>query len=240
MKRILIVEDDFLTAENISEDLESRGYQTNVAHSPNEAQSSIKNKIPDLILMDIHLNDSMDGVELAQKINEHNNIPVIYLTDDQDDRLFEKIRRQHTSHFLNKPFRAALLAHTIDLVLGGENPETSNNPDFLFVKVKTSDGRKQRVLCRDICYIRADRSYCKLYVLQDGKDTVKMLHLSNNMAQIFKHLPSNDFLQVHRSFVVNIGHIKEFDAKDLYLPGGTSIPLGESYKAEFLQRIRQV
>ncbi|HAD97779.1 MAG TPA: hypothetical protein DCG19_10260 [Cryomorphaceae bacterium] len=241
MSRILVVEDDLFTAENISEDLGFRGYDTIVTHSPEEAIMVMENEKPDLILMDIHLNGKMDGVELAAHINQSYSIPVLYLTDDQDDRLLQKIQKQHRAYFMNKPFRAALLAHTIDLILQPEGqPARATPEDFIFVKVKTGDGRKQRVFCKSISYLRADRAYCKLYTLKDEAEELRMLHLSSNMAQTLRSLPQDRFLQVHRSYAVNLHHVKEFDANDLYMQGEVSIPLGENFKTEFLKRIRQV
>ena len=241
MSRILVVEDDLFTAENIAEDLNFRGYHTIVTHSPEEAIKASENEKPDLILMDIHLNSKMDGIELAARINRSNSIPVIYLTDDQDDRLLQKIRKQHMSYFMNKPFRAALLAHTIDMILQpDEELAKTASQDFIFVKVRTGDGRKQRVFCNSISYLRADRSYCKLYILKDSSEELRMLHLSSNMAQTLRTLPQDRFLQVHRSYAVNLHHVKEFDTNDLYMQGEVSIPLGENFKTEFLKRIRQV
>jgi CheY-like chemotaxis protein len=79
--RILIVEDEAVTAMAIRKSLSGLGYRlSDVASSGEEALKKIDAARPDLILMDIVLQGAMDGIEAASHIRAHYDIPVVYTT----------------------------------------------------------------------------------------------------------------------------------------------------------------
>ena len=83
---ILIVEDDLLTATVIQKYLTNNGYDvTAIAANATDAFKEIDKLKPDLILMDIFLRNSIDGIEIARVIREKFDIPVIYLTADSSE-----------------------------------------------------------------------------------------------------------------------------------------------------------
>ena len=80
-KNILLVEDERITAEDIKCRLENLGY--NVPASESSGEGAIKaagEALPDLILMDIELKGSINGVEAAEIIRVKFNIPIIFVT----------------------------------------------------------------------------------------------------------------------------------------------------------------
>lgn len=104
MTRILIVEDEFIIAKSISMILSKLGY--NVIGIEAEALSAIekvKNAAPDIILMDISLAGDMDGIEAAQYIKFHYNIPVIYLTAHVDKELTDRVKITEPYGYVLKP-----------------------------------------------------------------------------------------------------------------------------------------
>ena len=86
MSKILIVEDEAVTAMELEETLSRRGYEVvgTAANGP-DALRIAKERWPDLILMDIRLQGPMDGIETADQINLFYEIPVIFLTAYSDD-----------------------------------------------------------------------------------------------------------------------------------------------------------
>ena len=76
--RIMVVEDEFIVAEDIVGNLRRMGFDVLAAVSSGEAaiQAAIDQR-PDLIVMDIKLSGEMDGIEAAQQIKEHFDLPVI-------------------------------------------------------------------------------------------------------------------------------------------------------------------
>jgi CheY-like chemotaxis protein len=82
---ILIVEDDMIIAMDIQERLESFGDSVpTIVTTGEEAISKTPELKPDLIIMDIGLKGSMNGIETVEKIRENFKIPVIYLTGNSD------------------------------------------------------------------------------------------------------------------------------------------------------------
>jgi len=103
--RVLVVEDDPHMARFISFKLDYLGYKV-VGHARNEAQAIelAKDLEPDLILMDILLDDDDDGIEVAKKILGFTDIPIVYLTAQEDDELFERAKITQPFGYLLKPF----------------------------------------------------------------------------------------------------------------------------------------
>ena len=85
--RILVVEDERITAEDIKDSLNNLGYEvSDLVSSGEEAVKKVEELQPDLILMDIRLEGEMDGIDAVEEIREKYDIPVIYLTAYSDNR----------------------------------------------------------------------------------------------------------------------------------------------------------
>jgi PAS domain S-box-containing protein len=115
---ILIVEDEAPTALNISQILYSEGY---AVHHPvvtgAEAIGSVKNRKPDLVLMDIELVGGMNGIETAAKIQAIADIPIIYLTVYTENPLLKQARLTAPYGYIVKPFNERELTASIDIAL---------------------------------------------------------------------------------------------------------------------------
>lgn len=237
--KILIVEDDIFTCENVRETFTAEGYEVEMAHSPEEAIFQVKSFTPDLILMDIDLKSDMDGIELASKINQRSSIPIMYLTDKRDERIIEKVRNVHHAHYMTKPFDYPILLSDVALILK-QTLSAKHLPviKWLFVKDKANENTKRKVEFDQICYLQAARSYCELYI-QNEKGELEKLEPSKSMKEVLNKLPEDQFVQVHRSYVVNVNRIDSFSANELVV-SRRSVPIGESYKANVLELLNQV
>jgi PAS domain S-box-containing protein len=116
--RIMVVEDERITARNIQQRLTGLGYAvTAVVASGEDAIRKAEETRPDLILMDIRLEGEMDGVEAAEHIRTRFHIPVIYLTAYADDSMLRRARATEPFGYLLKPFDARELHATIQMAL---------------------------------------------------------------------------------------------------------------------------
>jgi two-component system, response regulator PdtaR len=103
---ILIVEDDGLIALRMQELLSNYGYQVpDPLASGEEALECLEQSNPDLVIMDIGLLGSMDGLETARQIRERYPIPVIFLTAYADDLRIARARDISPYGYMVKPFR---------------------------------------------------------------------------------------------------------------------------------------
>lgn len=117
--KILIVEDEAIVAMQIEASLKHMGYEVvGVASRGNDAIRIAKDTWPDLILMDIRLEGSMDGIETANAINMYYTIPVIFLTAYSDDTTISRVIKTKSYGFMTKPFNDRELYSNIELAIG--------------------------------------------------------------------------------------------------------------------------
>ena len=116
--RILVVEDEGVTAMDIQAQLQSLGYDVPVlAFSGEEAVAQTESLRPDLILMDIHLTGKLNGIEAAAQIRERYNIPLIYLTAYADEETLQQAKLTEPVGYILKPFDQRTLRSTIEMAL---------------------------------------------------------------------------------------------------------------------------
>jgi PAS domain S-box-containing protein len=115
---ILVVEDESIVAKDIKNRLNKFGYTVAaVASSGEEAMHKAAETRPNLVLMDIRLKGTIDGVEAARQIYNLFNIPVIYLTAYADDSTLERVKETQAFGYLIKPFKERELYTAIELAL---------------------------------------------------------------------------------------------------------------------------
>jgi len=116
--KIMIVEDEWILAEDTQNRLQDLGYVvSSVASTGKEAIQKAKEDKPDLVLMDIVLEGEMDGIEVAKQIYADFDIPFIYLTAYADDKILERIKVTEPFGYIVKPFTSEDLRIAIELAL---------------------------------------------------------------------------------------------------------------------------
>jgi PAS domain S-box-containing protein len=115
---ILIVEDEFVIAKDIETSLENMGYSVcAIVSSGREAIAKAEKEKPDLVLMDMVLKGSIDGVEAARKIGTQFKIPIVYLTAYADENTLERAKKTEPYGYIIKPFNDRELNTTIKMAL---------------------------------------------------------------------------------------------------------------------------
>ena len=116
--KILVVEDEAITALDIKGLLERMGFEVvSTASTGMEAIQKARDLKPDIILMDVTLKGEMDGIEAAERIITFFDIPVIYLTGYSDEKTFERIKLTRPYGFISKPISYNELRATIETAL---------------------------------------------------------------------------------------------------------------------------
>ncbi len=116
--RIVIVEDDEITSLNLNMSLQKQGYSVvGVCDNAQEAKHKISANNPDLVIVDISLDKSNDGIDLARIIKEKYNLPFIYLTSYSDDDIISQAKRTEPYGYILKPFEPNTLHATIQMAL---------------------------------------------------------------------------------------------------------------------------
>lgn len=116
--RILIVEDERITSDHLRRLLKRLGYEVaGIASSGAEALDRLKEVHPDLLLVDIGLPGSIDGVQIAQHARDVRGIPVVFLTAFSDPDTIHRARVSEPYGFIVKPFVEEELHATIEIAL---------------------------------------------------------------------------------------------------------------------------
>ena len=137
--KILVVEDNINVAEVLKIRLEYMGYEvSDVAQSGPKALASVARIRPDLILMDIYLEDEMDGIETATQIGKKWDTPVIYLSCLRDPQVLKRAMKTNPFGYLVKPYDKTELQTTIEIALN--KYQCAKEKDRLIEELKKANG----------------------------------------------------------------------------------------------------
>lgn len=140
---ILIVEDDLLSATILKKHLVKNDYTViAIANNADDAIRFVEKGQPDLILMDIFLKDSIDGIEIANLIRKQIDIPIIYLTADSSEETIARAKITDAFSYLVKPVNAKLLITNVELALRRQH---LYNKQILETLKKANDELEQKV-----------------------------------------------------------------------------------------------
>jgi DNA-binding LytR/AlgR family response regulator len=230
---ILVVEDEFIIAEDIRNQLNKIGYKvTGIAKSYNKAIDLLNAQTPDLALIDIKLKGIKDGIDLAAIIKKHYNLPVVFLTSHADKLTVNRVKKVLPEGYLVKPFERDDLYTAIEIAISNfvkkTSPATHGNifdegsqviKDSIFVR---KDHLLVKIKFNELKWIKAEGNYLELNC------TEEKLLIRSTLKDFLEKLPSHIFKQVHRSFAVNIQNIKTLDYTTLTIDS-IEIPVGRSY-----------
>ena len=245
---ILVVEDESIVSKDIQNSLKKIGY--NVIGACNNAQEAIdmaREHNPDVVLMDIMLKGPQTGIDAAEQIKLL-NIPVIFLTAYADENTLAKAKVTEPYGYILKPFKEKDLNISIEMAIHRHKKltELKKERDFLYSLVENKEGTKDvlfvksnsrlvKINTKDIFFIEA----LKDYVVINTELTRYTIH--STMKDIEKKVAPNDFMRVHRSFIVRVDKIVAIENHNLILEKDKKpIPIGGSYKDDLLQRLNMV
>jgi DNA-binding LytR/AlgR family response regulator len=244
--KLLIVEDDMIIAAKVSMQLTNLGYEvTGIVPRGEEAIRHVEDNIPDIVLLDINLKGTLDGIETALAIHKIADIPVIYITANTDEATFNRAKSTRPHAFISKPIKNLDLQRAIELTISRivetrapkldmDIEHSDNTPvilsDRIFVKYKE---KMVKVFLSEILYIEADRNYCRVYTKN------KEYLLATTLKIMEDKLPPRDFIRVHRSFIVNLMQVDEV-AENHVIINQKSVPLSIQLREDLLKRIQTI
>jgi two-component system cell cycle sensor histidine kinase/response regulator CckA len=118
MNAVMVVEDEQLIAKDIADTLTKLGYDvTGTVSSAEECVESAELRRPDLVLMDIHLQGDIDGIEAARLLRERFDIPVVFLSAYADEGTVARAKMTAPLGYLLKPFRKSELRSAVEVGL---------------------------------------------------------------------------------------------------------------------------
>lgn len=242
---VLVVEDESIVSKDIQHSLKKLGYNVVGAASTGERAIELALDLrPQVVLMDIMLKGEMTGIDAAEEIRRQINVPVIFLTAYADEGTLSKAKLTEPYGYILKPFKEIDIHTSIEMAVYKHQKESEirkerdflysivenkDSRDFIFVK---SNARLVKIKTADIYFVEALKDYVVINIL-DSRYTIH-----STMKDIEKKLPAEDFIRVHRSFIVRLDKIAAIEQANLILENDKKvIPIGGSYKDELNQRI---
>lgn len=223
LKKILLVEDDFLNRRLTKKLLLENNYSVLEAQNADDTFSIIKSESVDFVILDINLgDDERDGISIAQEIKTKHQIPFTFLTAYDHSEIINKALDSNPSSFLTKPFKNTDLIAAIELGIRQYKKPTKAT---LFVK---EDGYTFEILTDDICYLEANRNYLQVHTQN------KIYSIRNTISNIIESLPANNFVQVHRAFIINKDKIDKLNKKKIII-NNLEIPISKNYVEDYRQ-----
>jgi DNA-binding LytR/AlgR family response regulator len=240
--RVLIVEDEFITLDMLRDYLENSGYEVSGdAMRVEEAIDVLERFDTDIVMLDINLKGDKDGIWLAEYIRQNYQIPFIFISAYSDVPTVQRAAKTNPYGYLVKPFTQADVFAGIEVALNNYAKEVSplelpeqNWADggellinqCIFIKDNLT---YKKIVIADIRYIQAYKNYIELH-LQTQRIVIR-----STLQRFSSILPQKFFVQIHRSFVINIRFVDEISPTTVNV-GNSPIPLSKNYKDIFINK----
>jgi DNA-binding LytR/AlgR family response regulator len=241
---ILIVEDDPLFAVELEMLVNDIGYRV-AARVDNSADAleAIYSEDIDFILMDIDIKGKLSGIAIGQK-TRHLNIPILYITSFGNDEHYEAAQKSNMAGYLVKPVDKYSLRTAIDLAV---------NNILLSQRHKHSDNTAEEFLFEQYLFFKKNRVYHKVDIndiaIVEGADDYVQVHLNDGnkflsrktMRAMEQMLPTQQFMRVHRSYLIQIAAIASIDFQNQKIfIRDIEVPLSRNRKKELEDHINKV
>lgn len=255
MKKILVIDDDIGVRESLCDILEMSGYAIFSANNGKEGYNIIMEEKPDLVICDVNM-PVLNGFELLGALSQLESkflLPTfIFLTAKVETVDVRKGMSMGADDYITKPYDHNELLRIIKMrlekrsnLLGQSDKNNHQSNNIISVKnnninklaISSSDGLEM-VNFDKIIRCEADRAYCNFYLINNKRITV-----SKPLAEFESSLVKNNFYKVHKSHVVNLGHIEKYIRGTnayLVMSDGSSVPVSSRKRDEVLTLLRQI
>src|SRR6201992_771021 len=228
--KCLIIDDEPIARKLLQEYIEETDFLTLVgtAENPLKATGLINKLDVDLIFLDINM-PKMNGFDFLRSAN---NLPMVIMTTAYGQYALDGFEMAVVD-YLVKPFalerflKAAQKALELKMLREKKVTPERKDPGHFYVKC---NGKIEKVLYDELVYVESMANYVTLYTLNDK------LVVYLTIKGILEKLPPDKFLQVHKSYIVNIDSVKTIEGNMLHV-GGTKITIGQSYLEEVMNKL---
>ncbi len=189
-----------------------------------EANSFLNTCNVDVVFLDINLPD-ISGIDFIKTLKHP---PAVIMTTAYPDYAVSSYELRTIVDYLVKPFSFDRFLKAINKVK--ERTETSRNitenkAETIFLNV---DKTMHKIVLEDILYIESDRNYVTIVTKK------QKLSLIDSLKNWVEKLQTTEFVQVHKSFIINTDYVDKITGNVVYLDT-CKIPVGRTYKANLLK-----
>lgn len=234
------IDDEPLALELVSKFIEQTSFLKLIGKFSNaiEALGFINQNEVQLIFMDIQMPD-LSGMELARVLDGKKNSDktrIIFATAYHQfaiegykvEALDYLLKPYSYEDFLSAATKGFSYFEKLNQTDSSLQKKTESSiPDYIFLKVEY---QLVKVLLKDISYVEAYKDYVKVHLISKSNPLLSLTSLKS-MEEL---LPADQFMRVHRSFIVALDHIESV-SKNVINIGNQSITVGDNYKEAFLE-----
>lgn len=215
-----IILDDEPFAVKLIADYASKVPQLNVMYAGSDVFKAIEilnSEAVDLVFLDIQM-PQLTGIELMQLFNQRHNF---IITSAYPQYALEAYQF-HVVDFLLKPVTFNRFYQGIEKYNRWQRTfQQTDTESFLFVK---ADRKHYKIATDSILYIEGLKDYIRIHT---SGEKVMVLE---NMKDILEKLPPNQFVRIHRSYIIPLNKMKVIEGNQIQMTDGTYLPIGETYR----------
>jgi two-component system, response regulator PdtaR len=245
--KILIIEDEYILASDLSEILKAEGYEiVCIAANGKKALDFYEKNEVDLVLCDISIHGDIDGIETVERMMNIKILPVIYITSLTDDETIERAKKTFPAAYIPKPFHITNLRMAIEMAINNFAFRV-NKPTLKIVREEKENAQKELILqvnddvfikqnyqfvkfpLSEILYLEADLIYTNIVT------TTKKYAIRVTISNVLERLSLKNLVKIHRSFVVNINKIDSFSDSEVII-NGHILPISRTFKEDFMKQ----
>lgn len=194
--------------------------------NPVKALDYLGRENTDLLILDINMPE-LTGIQILNSLPQP---PLVIFTTAYPEYGAESYNYNAVDYLL-KPVSFDRFLKAInkarDIFLSHSGTQKKQEPEYIFIK---SGNRLVKLFLSDIIYVQAEGNYMSFHSKEQ-----KIMSLMN-MTEALKLLPDKEFIRVHKSYIVAIGHISSFDKDDIFI-NDICIPIGSTYKEDLVKKI---
>jgi DNA-binding LytR/AlgR family response regulator len=192
-----------------------------------DAMEVITDQTIDLVFLDINMPE-LSGIEM---INSLKTPPMVIFTTAYSNYAVKGFELNAIDYLLkpitfNKVLKASQKAYTY-FKLSNEEDKDLEDSHFIYIKV---DRRLVKVNISDIVYVQGLKDYINIFTVEQKYTTY------SSLKKIVEVLPQQEFIQVHKSYVVGVKSIDVIDGKSIEM-GKQKIPIGRVYKSQLYEKV---
>lgn len=223
--KTLIIDDSQLQCEtlaNITKRHPNLNFQ-GCCHNAVDAKQVLQNLAIDLIFLDVEM-PIINGFDFLESLNETPQVIIV----SNSGRYALKAHEYNATDYLLKPVGLKRLNKAIKRALKNqEQTICQQEEEHLFVK---SNFRKVKVKCNEIKWIEALGDYVRLVTEQSN------LVVQSSMKSFYERLPNDQFVRIHKSYIINLRRIERFNTTEVEVDG-KKMPLSRKRKALFMNTL---
>ncbi|MCU0383016.1 MAG: response regulator transcription factor [Cyclobacteriaceae bacterium] len=219
-----IIEDEAIIALDLKKIVQAAGYHVLfVANTVVSARTYLQRYKPDLVLLDIQLNNSASGLELANELAAETKH--IFITSFSDHASIIQAALSLPLGYITKPYKEADVFAALNIFNKSRKAEwppkaIKDSEEYVVINWK---GKKRKIFTDDILYIEAWGNYVKLFL-----NTHECILWKISIRKFLTLLNPEKFIRIHRKTIANCTKLEKADCQHVYI-GKQRLSVGRNY-----------